>query len=59
MPPIREVADRAGVSSTTVSHVINATRFVSDEVRSRVREAMEELGPGHRRRLHAVVKPAP
>jgi LacI family transcriptional regulator len=44
MPTIREVADRAGVSSTTVSHVINATRFVSDEVRGRVREAMEELG---------------
>jgi len=44
MPTIREVANRAGVSSTTVSHVINNTRFVSAEVRQRVQAAMEELG---------------
>ncbi len=44
MSTIREVAIRAGVSSTTVSHVINNTRFVSEEVRQRVQAAMIELG---------------
>ncbi len=33
MATIREVAGRAGVSPTTVSHVVNATRFVSHEIR--------------------------
>src|SRR5690606_1217875 len=33
----------AGVSTTTVSHVINNSRFVSPEVRERVYQAMEEL----------------
>jgi LacI family transcriptional regulator len=40
---MRDVAERAGVSVTTVSHVINATRPVSDELRERVLAAMEEL----------------
>src|SRR5262245_25780688 len=44
MPTIREVAGRARVSPTTVSHVVNATRFVSHEIRTRVLEAMAELG---------------
>ena len=44
MVTIRDVAARAGVSSTTVSHVINNTRPVSAEVRSRVEAAMAELG---------------
>lgn len=44
MPTIREVAKKAGVSSTTVSHVINHTRFVSEDVSERVRSAMDELG---------------
>ena len=44
MVTIRDVAARAGVSSTTVSHVINATRPVSAELRSRVEAAMAELG---------------
>lgn len=43
MPTIREVALRAGVSPTTVSHVINNTRFVSPEARQRVLEVMEVL----------------
>jgi LacI family transcriptional regulator len=41
---IRDVATRAGVSSTTVSHVINDTRPVSADLRSRVEAAMAELG---------------
>ncbi len=44
MPTIREVADKAGVSPTTVSHIVNNTRFVSDEIRQRVQAAMDELG---------------
>jgi LacI family transcriptional regulator len=43
MPTIREVAEKAGVSFTTVSHVINKTRFVSEETRERVLAAMNEL----------------
>ena len=41
---MRDVAERAGVSVTTVSHVVNETRPVSDELRQRVQAAMEELG---------------
>jgi LacI family transcriptional regulator len=44
MPTIREVAEKAGVSYTTVSHVINNTRYVSENVRDRVLVAMKELG---------------
>jgi LacI family transcriptional regulator len=44
MPTMREVADKAKVSPTTVSHVINNTRFVSEDVRARVTAAMKELG---------------
>lgn len=40
---IRDVAQRAGVSTSTVSHVINGTRFVSPELAERVRTAMAEL----------------
>jgi len=41
---MRDVAERAGVSVTTVSHVINETRPVSEERRARVLAAMDELG---------------
>lgn len=41
---MRDVAERAGVSVTTVSHVINVTRVVSTEARQRVLAAMDELG---------------
>ena len=44
MSSIREVARAAGVSTATVSHVINNTRFVSEEVRARVLEAVEHCG---------------
>jgi LacI family transcriptional regulator len=43
MTTIREVAKRAGVSYATVSHVINNTRFVSQDTRGRVQAAMNEL----------------
>lgn len=44
MSTIQQVAQKAGVSPTTVSHVINQTRKVSEHTRLRVLQAMEELG---------------
>ena len=44
MSSIKDVAREAGVSTATVSHVINNTRFVSDEVRARVLEAVGRCG---------------
>lgn len=41
---VRDVASRAGVSISTVSHVVNGTRFVEAETEKRVREAIETLG---------------
>ncbi len=43
MANIREVAQKAGVSITTVSHVVNQTRFVAPETEQRVRQSMQEL----------------
>jgi LacI family transcriptional regulator len=40
---IRKVADLAGVSTATVSHVINDTRAVSGALTTRVLNAMEQL----------------
>lgn len=39
----KDVAKRAGVSTATVSHVINETRFVSNEARQKVLDAIEAL----------------
>ncbi len=41
---IADVAREAGVSTATVSNVINNTRFVSDETRQKVNDAIEALG---------------
>ncbi len=43
MATIKDVAKRAGVSTTTVSHVINQTRFVAENTRKAVWEAINEL----------------
>lgn len=43
MATMKEVAQRAEVSVSTVSHVINETRFVSEDVRSRVLAVIAEL----------------
>lgn len=40
---IKDVAYKAGVSIATVSHVVNDTRYVSDELKQRVFAAMEQL----------------
>ncbi len=41
---MRDVAQHAGVSISTVSHVVNNSRAVSSEARSRVLAAMKALG---------------
>ncbi|HJB01196.1 MAG TPA: LacI family transcriptional regulator [Candidatus Mediterraneibacter merdavium] len=44
MANMKDVAKRAQVSVSTVSHVINGTRFVSEEVQRRVKDAMDAVG---------------
>lgn len=41
---ISDVARLAGVSTATVSHTINSTRYVSEETQEKVRRAIAELG---------------
>jgi LacI family transcriptional regulator len=51
---IREVAERAGVSVATVSHVLNKTRYVAPETEQRVLNVIQELRyykNAHARRL--------
>ena len=43
MATMKQVAQRAGVSISTVSHVINNTRVVSDDVRQRVLGIIDEM----------------
>jgi LacI family transcriptional regulator len=43
MANIYDVANAAGVSISTVSHVLNETRFVSEETKARVLEAVTQL----------------
>jgi len=44
MTTIRDVAERAGVSTTTVSHVVNGTRKVDPATAARVSAAIDDLG---------------
>jgi len=41
---LRDVADRAGVSVTTVSNVVRGWQFIASDTRARVEEAIAELG---------------
>lgn len=43
MTSIKDVAEQAGVSMSTVSHVINQTRYVSPELTERVEKAIDNL----------------
>ncbi|MTI18166.1 LacI family transcriptional regulator [Rhodobacteraceae bacterium RKSG542] len=43
MANIKDVAERAGVSITTVSHVLNGTKRVNEDTRLKVVQAIEEL----------------
>ena len=40
---IKDVAREAGVSTATVSHVINDTKYVTDETRQKVEDAIQKL----------------
>lgn len=40
---MKKVAQLAGTSTATVSHVVNGTRFVSDETKAKVQAAMKQL----------------
>jgi LacI family transcriptional regulator len=40
---MKDVARLAGVSTSTVSHVVNNSRFVSDEIRERILKAVADL----------------
>lgn len=40
---LKDVAEESGVSTATVSHVINGTRYVSEEVKSRVLKVIDRL----------------
>lgn len=44
MATLKEIAQKAGVSITTVSHVLNRTRPVSEALQKKVFAAMNELG---------------
>lgn len=43
MVTVKDVAEKSGVSVSTVSHVINGTRFVSEDLKTKVRKAMDDL----------------
>ncbi|MFF2481324.1 LacI family DNA-binding transcriptional regulator [Paenibacillus sp. NPDC058071] len=48
-PKIKDVAKHAGVSVTTVSRVLNGEKYVKDDLKARVKKAIDELGysPSH------------
>ena len=46
---LKDVAAKAGVSITTVSHVINKTRFVKPETTAAVESAIKDVGQLHLR----------
>jgi DNA-binding LacI/PurR family transcriptional regulator len=51
---MRDVAQRCGVAESTVSHVINGTKFVSPETRKKVLRVLQEMNyhrDSHARRL--------
>ncbi|MFC3023491.1 substrate-binding domain-containing protein [Vibrio zhugei] len=43
MATMKDIAKQAGVSTSTVSHVINQTRYVSDDIAKRVNLAAKQL----------------
>ncbi len=56
---LTDIAQRAGVSITTVSHVINKTRYVAPETRESVLRILDELNyriPNSRSRADSVLK---
>ena len=43
MATIKDVAKRAGVSISTVSNVLNSSKYVSDELTQKVQAAIADL----------------
>ncbi len=43
-PSIKDVAEKAGVSTATVSHVFSGKKYVNEKLARRVRSAADELG---------------
>jgi DNA-binding LacI/PurR family transcriptional regulator len=54
-PGVKDVAARAGVAVSTVSHVLNGTASISADVRERVMAAARELGYLQKRRDKARI----
>ena len=51
---MRDVAERCGVAESTVSHVVNGTKFVSPATREKIERALKEMNfhrDAHARRL--------
>lgn len=59
MATMKDVARLAGVSTSTVSHVTNKDRFVSDPVREKVDAAIKSLNYAPSARQELKVKPNP
>lgn len=53
---MRDVATSARVSISTVSHVLNGTRYVEPSTETRVREVIEQLGYRHNHLARAVAR---
>ena len=56
MTTMRDVAASARVSISTVSHVLNGTRYVDPETETRVRAVIEQLGYRHNHLARAVAR---
>lgn len=56
MTGMAQVAAQAGVSITTVSHVVNGTRHVNPETKQLVSDAMEALGYRHNLGARALAR---
>ena len=44
MPTMQDVANKAGVTLSTVSHALSGKRPISEETRARIQQAIDELG---------------
>jgi len=44
MPTMKDVANKAGVTLSTVSHALSGKRPISEETRARIQQAIDELG---------------
>ena len=52
---VKDIAREAGVAISTVSHALNGTAPITEEIRGRVIEAARRLGYLHQRRLRAAI----